>query len=139
MRAWILALTLFTLTVSAQAKGNGKGKGHARGRSSGTSVNVSIAFSNRDRAMIQQWAYSRPNNGLPPGLQKKGLPPGLQRQLIRNGHLPPGLQKKITPFPQELLVQMGPQPARYDYVFLGGQALVVDSGTNIIVDVMALF
>jgi hypothetical protein len=138
MRTWILILSLLTLSLGASAQGKGKGKGHA-GKSGGSSVRVSVVFSANDRGVIQQWAQALPPNGLPPGLQKKGLPPGLQKQLQRNGTLPPGLQKRITPFPADLLVQVTPPPAGCNYVFLGGQALIVARAGNIIVDVMALF
>ena len=140
MRKWILAFMLVTLTLtaSAQGKGKGKGKGHG-GQASGASVNAAVLFSSHDRAIIQQWAYARPSNGLPPGLQKNGLPPGLQKQLQRNGTLPPGLQKKITPFPPDLIVQIAPPPPGFDFVFMGGQALIVARTNHVIVDVMVLF
>lgn len=138
MRTWILILSLLTLTLGASAQGKGQGKGHAR-KSSDLSVAVSVVFSTHDRGVIQHWAQVLPPNGLPPGLQRKGLPPGLQKQLQRKGTLPPGLQKKITPFPADLVVQVAPPPAGCDYVFLGGQALIVARAGNVIVDVMALF
>jgi hypothetical protein len=137
MPTWILVLLLCALTLSGQPKT--KGKAGSTKAKAGSSVNVTIAFSNHDRAMIQQWVRSRPANGLPPGLQKNGLPPGLQKQLRRNGQLPPGLQKKITPFPSDLIVQLDPPRPGYDYVFLGGQALLVAREGHVIADVMAPF
>ncbi len=140
MRSMIVVVSLlaFSLTGVAQGKGKSKGKRNSQYNPSGTSVGVSFVFTNDNRRVISDWVRVQPQNNLPPGL-RKGLPPGLQKQLARNGTLPPGLQKKITPFPVELVRQLPPPPPSCDYLFLDGRAMMVNRGTNIIVDIVAAF
>jgi hypothetical protein len=138
MRGTIIVLSLLAFAMTGNAQGKGKGKGNSSYNSSGTSVGVSVVFTSDNRRVISGWVRVQPQNNLPPGL-RKGLPPGLQKQLARNGTLPPGLQKKITPFPVELVRQLPPPPLNCDYLFLDGRAMIVNRGTNIIVDIMATF
>ncbi len=73
--------------------------------------------------------------GLPPGLAKKGtLPPGLYNQLVANGELPPGLQR--DPLPDDLLSQLPPRPAGYNYYIADDKVLLVEAATNLILDVL---
>jgi hypothetical protein len=73
--------------------------------------------------------------GLPPGLAKKGtLPPGLYNQLVANGELPPGLQREELP--GDLLSQLPPRPAGYNYYIADDKVLLVEAATNLILDVL---
>ena len=138
MRKLIVTLALVTSALNASAQGKGKGKGKAS-QSYATGTQTSAVFDAASRRRIADWVQLQPLTNLPPGLRKGGLPPGLQKQLQRNGQLPPGLQKKMTPFPVELVRQLPPPPPACNYLFLDGQALVVNRGTNVIIDIMAVF
>ena len=126
-----IALLCSCLAFS-QGKGNGKGKG--KGSDSG-SASVQLSFG-RDSDVIRQYYHGVPESKLPPGLAKHGdLPPGLAKQLKRNGHLPPGLEKKIYPFPVELERRLPPLPPDYGRAFIGGNAVIYNKSTSIIIDI----
>ena len=116
----------------SQGKGNGKGKGKG---SDGGSASVQLSFG-RDSEVIREYYHGVPESKLPPGLAKRGdLPPGLAKQLKRNGHLPPGLEKKIYPFPVELERRLPPLPPDYGRAFIGGNAVIYNKSTSIIIDI----
>lgn len=98
---------------------------------------VSIIFSSRDRDIIRDYFRGGYGN-LPPGLAKRGgnLPPGLQKHLERNGTLPPGLQKRLSYFPADLDRRLSPLPPIYRRGTIGGAAVILDSRTWRIVDVV---
>jgi len=126
-----IALLCSCLAFS-QGKGNGKGKGKG---SDGGSASVQLSFG-RDSDVIRDYYRGVPASKLPPGLAKRGdLPPGLAKQLKRNGHLPPGLEKKIYPFPVELERRLPPLPPDYGRAFIGGNAVIYNKSTSIIIDI----
>jgi len=126
-----IALLCSCLAFS-QGKGNGKGKGKGSG---GGSTSVQLSFG-RDSDVIREYYRGVPASKLPPGLAKRGdLPPGLAKQLKRNGHLPPGLEKKIYPFPVELERRLPPLPPDYGRAFIGGNAVIYNKSTSIIIDI----
>jgi hypothetical protein len=126
-----IALLCSCLAFS-QGKGNGKGKGTG---SDGASASVQLSFG-RDSDVIREYYRGVPASKLPPGLAKRGdLPPGLAKQLKRNGHLPPGLEKKIYPFPVELERRLPPLPPDYGRAFIGGNAVIYNKSTSIIIDI----
>ena len=134
-RVLCIALLCSGLAFS-QGKGNGKGKG--KGSESG-SASVQLSFG-RDSDVIRQYYRGVPESKLPPGLAKRGdLPPGLAKQLKRNGHLPPGLEKKIYPFPVELERRLPPLPPDYGRAFIGGNAVIYNKSTSIIIDIFIPF
>lgn len=94
-------------------------------------------FGPRERDIISGY-YQNQYSNLPPGLAKRGgnLPPGLQKQLQRNGTLPPGLQKRLQPFPPQLSQQLPRLPANYTYGVIDGSAVIVNSRTRQIIDVI---
>ncbi|HEY2845014.1 MAG TPA: hypothetical protein VGJ09_15235 [Bryobacteraceae bacterium] len=124
--------------VSAQGKGNGKGKGKGSEESSAPSGQLSFG---RDRDVIRQYCRKIPAGNLPPGLAKRGgdLPPGLAKQLQRNGHLPPGLEKKLYPFPVELERRLPPLPPDYGRAFIGGNAVIYNRSTSVVIDIFIPF
>ena len=62
------------------------------------------------------------------------LPPGLERQLKRNGHLPPGLEGRALP---PGLAKNLPATAKgTKRVIIGDDVVLVDSSTQIILDVI---
>jgi len=114
--------------ATLQAKDHGKGKDK-----------VKVSFG-RDSDVIRQYYRGVPESKLPPGLAKHGdLPPGLAKQLKRNGHLPPGLEKKIYPFPVELEQRLPPLPPEYGRAFIGGNAVIYDKSTSIVIDIFIPF
>ena len=130
-----IALLCSCLAFS-QGKGNGKGKGKG---SDGGSASVQLSFG-RDSDVIREYYRGVPASKLPPGLAKRGdLPPGLAKQLKRNGHLPPGLEKKIYPFPVELERRLPPLPPDYGRAFIGGNAVIYNKSTSIIIDIFIPF
>jgi len=142
--ATLILLTLLLSTAIVSAKGNGKGKNKGKDDNSrpvGAHVNVDV-FIGETRDMIRQHYRGYGDRGsLPPGLAKRGgdLPPGLQKQLARNGHLPPGLDKKIYPFPVELERRLPPLRPGLIRGVIGGNAIIMDKRTSVILDVFAVF
>jgi hypothetical protein len=81
--------------------------------------------------------HKKKHGHLPPGLAKKGtLPPGLAKQLARNGTLPPGLAKRALP--HELVVQLVPRPAGYEFVLVDDRVMLIQAATNLILDVLVV-
>jgi hypothetical protein len=123
--------------------GNGKGKGKKHYDEAPAAVVDHVAgisiFTTGDRDMIKH-RYLADRGSLPPGLAKRGgdLPPGLRKQLIRNGHLPPGLEKKMYPFPVELERRLPPLRPGLTRCFIGGNAVILDSKTRIVLDIFAV-
>lgn len=73
--------------------------------------------------------------GAPPGLAKRDrLPPGLQMQLERFGRLPPGLAKRE--FPAHLRAQLPAPLQGTERVLVGNDAVLIEKGTNIILDII---
>lgn len=110
---------------------------HRGGKHQGGVHATAPVFGPRDRDTIGRYYRDRYSN-LPPGLAKRGgnLPPGLQRQLERNGTLPPGLQKRLDPFPPELSGQLPPLPPGYTRGVIGGSAVILNTRTGAIVDII---
>ena len=120
--AGLLCISLATV----EAKDHGKGKDKDKDK---------VSFG-RDSDVIREYYRGVPASKLPPGLAKRGdLPPGLEKQLKRNGHLPPGLEKKIYPFPVELERRLPPLPPDYGRAFIGGNAVIYNKSTSIIIDI----
>ncbi|HXF67878.1 MAG TPA: hypothetical protein VNK67_14425 [Burkholderiales bacterium] len=97
---------------------------------------VTLYFSDRDRTLIRE--YFRPRRaagaGYPPGLaQREALQPGLQ-QLRGQGRLPPGLRRR--PLPGELEHRLARLPPGYERVLVGGDVLLIQSATGIVLDAL---
>lgn len=142
----VLALFLCVAVVPAllEAQGKGKGQGHGKGQAAAEDhdrdeqpSHGGPVFSERNRGVIRDY-FRNPYSNLPPGLAKRGgnLPPGLQKQLERNGTLPPGLQKRVQPFPPDLRTRLPRLPTGYDYRVIGPDAIILDSRTQRIVDII---
>ena len=94
-------------------------------------------FEDHDRQAARGW-YNEHQGHLPPGLAKRDqLPPGLQRQLVVRGTLPPGLQKRLQPVPQDLEVRLAPPPPECAHVLIGGNIVLLNRRTNLVVDIVA--
>lgn len=98
-----------------------------------------VIFAPEERRIIHEYFQANTSN-LPPGLAKRGgnLPPGLQKHLRRNGQLPPGLEKRVNPFPGELERRLPALPPIYRRGIIGDRAVIYDSNTNAILDVIQI-
>jgi hypothetical protein len=77
------------------------------------------------------------HGALPPGLAKKGtLSPGLAGQLQRNGTLPTGVTKHELP--DDLLAQLQPRPAEYEFIVVDDRVLLIQTATNLILDMLTV-
>lgn len=149
---WIFTsvASCFALTATlalADGQGQGKGKGHDKqdkkeneneggGRGHEGRGYEKHYSKDHDRQAARGW-YSEHEGHLPPGLAKRDqLPPGLQRQLVVRGTLPPGLQKRVQPVPQDLEVRLAPPPPECAHVLIGGNIVLLNRRTNLVVDVV---
>lgn len=106
--------------------GHGHGEDHA-GHPGG--------FNDRDRGAIRAYFSEAAGRGCPPGLAKKGngcLPPGQAKKWSVGQPLPAG--EPAYPLPPELVVQLTPPPAGYNYVRVAGDILMIAAGTSMVVD-----
>ena len=67
------------------------------------------------------------------------LPPGLAMKLHRTGHLPPGWERRMEPIPVVVERQLPPLAPTYRRGFIDGYAVVYNPGTQVIIDVTAVF
>ncbi len=116
-----------------------QGKGHDQGVSGEKGehgVKVSQYFSEEGRTYVHKYYGDQFRSGhCPPGLAKKG-----------NGCMPPGQAKKWMigrPLPRdvvfydpppEVLVRLGPAPARHRFVRVASDILLIAVGTGMVVD-----
>ncbi len=64
----------------------------------------------------------------------KPLPPGIAKNLARGKPLPPGIAKRMVP--QDMLFKL-PQYSGYEWLIIGQDLALVESGTSIIADIIA--
>lgn len=139
----ILVALIFGLAspaVFAQGHGKGHGQGEqGEGHGKGQKKVQKRYYSDRNRDELQSW-YRAHESNLPPGLAKRDeLPPGLQKQLILNGELPPGLQREVHPCPPEVIRFLPPPPPDTEHVLIGGQIVLWNRNTHIVLDIMKVF
>lgn len=130
----VLISMIFSMTLLAPAFQAGpQGKKHQKKNQ------TIVIFAPEDRRIIHEY-YHVNTSSLPPGLAKRGgnLPPGLQKHLRRNGQLPPGLQKRIDPFPGDLERRLPKLPPIYRRGIIDDRAIIYDSNTMAIMDVIQI-
>ncbi len=94
-------------------------------------TSVDIRFSDRDRAIIEQYYARHKPKKAPPGLAKReSLPPGLGKR----DRLPPGLQARGLP--GDLVAQLSPVPAGYVRLVVGADVVLMNRNTRVMVDVI---
>lgn len=124
--------------AQGHGNGNGHGKGHTKHDDDQEKNQTQSYYGERDQEMVRAW-YANHARNLPPGLAKKDrLPPGLEKQLETRGTLPPGLQKRSAPVPVELERQLPPPPPDCAHVFIGGNVVLLNRRTNLVLDVFAV-
>jgi hypothetical protein len=97
-------------------------------------VDVRVVISDRDRVIIRDW-YDDRRKSLPPGLAKQGkLPPGHAKRLGARDTLPPSLAYR--PLPAELERRLSRLPDGYARVIVGGDIVLIDSRTRVVLDVL---
>jgi hypothetical protein len=102
-------------------------------------MRVNVAFNEKDREKIKNYykhmGKAKKSKTMPPGLAKKqNLPPGLQKHIEKNGELPPGLHKRSLPL--DLERGLSPLPKGYVRVKVGGDVVLMDEKTRVVVDVI---
>ncbi|MCX7603284.1 MAG: hypothetical protein N2036_04330 [Bryobacteraceae bacterium] len=124
--------------VLAQGKGGRNRVRAERGDAASRKAETYPAFRDAEIRLILD--FYRPGSGnLPPGIARRGeFPPGIMKQLARGKGLPPGLEKKLEPFPEPLARQFPPPPPGYRRMICGNFALLLQDGTNLVVDLVAL-
>jgi hypothetical protein len=127
--------TLLACGVAAAAPQKGPAKARKNPKQERTlvtdrrDVGVHIVFGSSEVTILRNHYYP----------QYRNLPPGLQKKVARGKPLPPGWQKKLQPFPVGIERQLGPLPRGYRRGVVDGHAVIVDSRTDVIVDVAVLF
>jgi Ni/Co efflux regulator RcnB len=149
-RKWIcfmVAMVVALAAVSVFAQGQGKGREEKQERKEARkSVKKEKRkekhkgyYSTRDREWMHSW-YREHHGHLPPGLAKRDeLPPGLARELRVHGTLPPGLQRDIHPVPEEFVRRLPPPPPDCEHVLIGGNIVLLNRKTHLVLDIFALF
>jgi Ni/Co efflux regulator RcnB len=136
---WIVACVVGFFMLSgnfalAQGHGNEHGKGHEK--HGDDDDQGERYYQDHDRETMREW-YDEHENQLPPGLAKRDrLPLGLEKQLVRRGTLPPGLQKRLQPCPEDLERRLPPPPPECAHVLVGGHIVLLNRGTNVVVDIV---
>lgn len=94
---------------------------------------VEVAITPHDRTLIQDYYREHTRSRAkktPPASAKRGqLPPGLGKR----DTLPPGLQGRGLPDPLE--ARLSPLPAPYTRVIIGGDVVLMNRQTRLIMDV----
>lgn len=77
------------------------------------------------------------NKSIPPGIAKKGgwLPPGIAKQLARGNTMPRDVV--LYPLPYDLRNEL-PYRSGYDYYIADDKVMLVQIGTNLILDVLTV-
>ncbi len=117
--------------ILLQGKGN---KGKAGDAATDRAIGAVITAI--ERALIGDYIRKAKvqHKGLPPGLANRGqLPPGLLKHIQRTSQLPPGLQKRLLPGDLRGLL---PRRTGQDFRVVGNDIFLIESATNIILDVM---
>jgi hypothetical protein len=141
-RKFVTLLTIGTLALGTSALAKGAEHGGGKGKEKVVEKKVvkktvvknghkggKVVFSTREHSTITE--YYRVHK-----VKHKALPPGIRKQLVRNGTLPPGLEKQFYVFPGELNRRLPVLPVYCRRGFVGYDVVVIDTRTNIILDII---
>ena len=92
----------------------------------GSTLDVRVGFAPSERDVIVGYFRTHPADGRP-------LPPGIAKNLARGKTLPPGIAKRYLP-PD--LAALLPQRPGYEPWLVGGDVLLVETATGIVVDMI---
>ena len=122
---------------SEKGKGKGKGKGHDRNEAHDGERRINH-FRDEHRTVVHDYYGESFRRGkCPPGLAKKNngcMPPGQAKKWQLGRPLPQNVVYYNVP--QPLLVSLGQPPAGHRYIRVGGDILLVTTGTAIVVDAL---
>jgi Ni/Co efflux regulator RcnB len=97
-------------------------------------------FNDQQRVYVREY-YTQHYGGsarrCPPGLAKKNngcMPPGQAKKWDVGQRIPAGVQ--VYSVPQPVIVHLRPAPYGYRYVRIGGDIVLVQTQTNLIVDII---
>jgi hypothetical protein len=94
-------------------------------------------FRGADRRLVSDY-YCGPA-GPPVFLRNpRPLPPGLRRKLYRQAVLPVGWQQHFVVLDPVLVRQFPPVPYGYQRGFIGGNLVLVNRNTSLVLDVMSI-
>jgi hypothetical protein len=128
-----------TMAGASAAMAQGRGPDTASAvRISSPASSLFAGFGEDERRLITDWFHDSNNvNTLPPALAKQErLAPALQKQLTRNATLPLGLERKSQPLPRALETRLPRLPAGRRRVVVGGNVILLDESTSMIVDII---
>jgi hypothetical protein len=146
------ALVIFGVgaTVAhAQGKSNGHGKGHDKdkhsdgdydrdGRDGRDGRDYAYSYSPHDRDELHHW-YDNHRGNLPPGLAKKDrLPPGWEKKMVVRQVMPVEYREYVRPAPAEI-VRILPPPPDCEHVVVGGQIVLMNRKTSVVLDIFSGF
>jgi hypothetical protein len=115
---WLPGCALDTVTSGRVVVSNGRNS-------------VDVRFSERDRAIIEQYFAKQKPKKAPPGLAKReSLPPGLGKR----DRLPPGLRARGLP--GDLTARLLPVPADYVRLVIGADVVLMNRNTRVMVDII---
>lgn len=133
-KSWVVAtLALWLSGCAAHAVTSGRFV--VQDTRAGVSTRVDVRFSDHDRRLLENY-YQDQDGGrykkTPPGLAKRDrLPPGLAKR----DTLPPGLQGRNLP--GDLESRLTPLPAPYVRMIVGGDIVLMDGRTRVVVDLIS--
>lgn len=117
--------------------GHGKKHGKQKGGKRKAKSREAYYYSSADRRLV--YDYYRPSSGAPVYYRNPDpLPPGLQKKLYRTGTLPKGWRKQFVVLDPVLVRRLPPVPAYYDRGFIGGNLVLVNRNTSLVIDVVSL-
>ncbi len=143
----VLACLMISTAIASPALADKGGKGHGKDKHQEWSYHDDdddrgpdiIVIDNRDRVVIRDYVAQDYHRHCPPGLAKKHngcLPPG-QAKKYRVGHtLPPDVV--YYPVPRDLLVELQPVPAGYEYVRVDKDVLLISEASHKVIDAITL-
>lgn len=92
---------------------------------------AAVHFSDRDRAILEEYYRTAKPKKTPPGLAKReALPPGLTKR----DTLPPGLQGRLLP--RELEARLTVLPAAQARVIIGRDIVLMQRDTRVVLDIL---
>jgi hypothetical protein len=134
--AFVFAVSTFAFADHDHDRGDhDHGRGH--GRHGHHEDYREARYSYDDHARHEMRAYYHDNyRHLPPGLAKRDrLPPGLERRLRRHYVLDSEMREYMRPCPVELERRLPPPPPHCAHTIIGGHIVLVNSNTNMVLDI----
>lgn len=123
--SWVMFLTLLVMGCAAHTVTSG------RVVIRDDRATAEARFSDRDRAIMEEYYRVAKPKKAPPGLGKREpLPPGLARR----DTLPPGLQGRLLP--RELETRLTVLPAAQVRVIIGRDIVLMQRDTRVVLDIL---